>query len=295
MVGGATATGKTAMSIRLAKHYQTEILSADSRQFYKEMSIGTAKPDAEELAAAPHHFINSKSIEEDYSVGDFERDALALLDQLFGSHDLVIMTGGSGLFIRAVCEGLDKFPEVPQETRAAVKSLFEEKGLEALQAEVASIDPDYYAKVDHQNPMRLMRALEVYRASGQPFSSFRNQAAQTRPFIPIYILLEMEREQLYERINKRVDLMLAAGLEEEARQLLPFKNQNALQTVGYQELFEYFEGKCSLDDAVAMIKQNSRRYAKRQGTWFRKRPHWQSFSPNDFEGIINSIEHQRKK
>jgi len=293
VIGGATATGKTALSIQLAQHYQTVILSADSRQFYREMNIGTAKPTPEELAQAPHYFINSLSITQPYSVGDYERDALALLEKLYQQHDLVILTGGSGLFIRAVCEGLDDFPAIPDTIRQNIQKLYEKEGLEGLQMILQEVDPDYYEEVDLQNPVRLMRALEVYQTSGKPFSHFRNQPSPPRPFLPIYIKLEMPREQLYARINQRVDQMMEAGLLEEVRALLPYRALNALQTVGYQELFDYLDGKTDLDSAVALITQNSRRYAKRQGTWFRKRPHWKGFKANDVGGIKDFVEEMK--
>ena len=287
IVGGATATGKTRMAIELARHFDTEILSADSRQFYREMTIGTAKPNAEELAAAKHHFIDSLSIQDAYSVGDFEQDALQVLDTIFEKKDVAIMAGGSGLFIRAVCEGLDEFPEVPTVVRSQLAAEFKENGLSFLQKELAEKDPDYFGKVDIQNPVRLIRALSVIRVSGQPFSNFLNQEKPKRNFTPIYVLLDMDRAHLYDKINRRVDLMMENGLLEEAKNLHPFKNLTALQTVGYQELMEYFDGNWTLEKAVEMIKQNSRRYAKRQMTWFRKRPYWERFESGNFEGVIN--------
>ena len=254
------------------------------------MSIGTAKPTAEELHAAPHHFIGNLSIEEDYSVGDFERDALNVLQSVFLKNNVAILAGGSGLFIKALCEGLDEFPDVPSEVKNDVETFYQKKGIEALQQELEQSDPGYFKIVDKQNPMRLIRALSVIRASGKPFSFFRNQEKKVRPFIPIYINLHWDRAELYERINLRVDLMMEAGLLEEAKSLISYKNKNALQTVGYKELFDFFEEKITLDEAVSMIKQNSRRYAKRQMTWFRKDPHWKPFHPTDFQNIINYID-----
>lgn len=289
VIGGATATGKTALSIEIARHFQTEILSADSRQFYKEMTIGTAKPSEEELATVLHHFINSLHIADDYSVGDFETDALAILEEIFQKKEVAVLTGGSGLFIRALCEGLDEFPEVPESVKDDVANLYEKGGITVLQEELRQSDPAYFAQVDRNNPQRLMRALAVCRASGRPFSSFQKKEKVKRPFEPIYILLQLEREVLYEKINRRVDLMMETGLLEETRRLLPFRDLNALQTVGYQELFEYLDGKASLEEAVEKIKQNSRRYAKRQKTWFRKDPHWAIFSPDDKESILQFI------
>lgn len=294
VVGGPTASGKTAMAIRLAQHFGTEILSADSRQFFREMNIGTAKASAQELQAVPHHFINSLSIEQDYSVGDYERDALALLAKLYQTHQVVILAGGSSLYIKALCEGLDEFPEVPAEVRDAVENLYQQAGIEALQAELAQVDPLYFEQVDRANPQRLIRAISVYRASGQPFSSFRTQAAEPRFFTPIYIWLDTPREVLYERINQRVDLMLAAGLETEARNLYPQRQLNALQTVGYQEFFDCFDGTISHAAAIELIKRNSRRYAKRQGTWMRRDGFWETFAPSQYDEIISHLEHKVK-
>ena len=290
VVGGATATGKTATGIQLAQHFETEILSCDSRQFYREMTIGTAKPTAEELAAAPHHFINLLSIEEDYNVGDFERDAIKLLDKIFLEKNVALLVGGSGLFIRALCDGLDVFPKIPLEVRNEVQSLFEKEGLEALQDAVKIADPLYFEKVDRQNPVRLMRALDVIKASGKPFSSLQNQKRKPRNFIPIYINVVMDRVQLYERINRRVDLMLEAGLLEEAKSLFSHKEKNSLQTVGYQEFMSFFEGKNTLEEAIELVKRNSRRYAKRQMTWFRKEDHWGNFQASEMEKMIEYVE-----
>lgn len=284
VIGGATATGKTATAIEVARRFQAEILSADSRQFYREMSIGTAKPTPDELAQVPHHFINSLSVVDEYTVGDFETDALFLLQNLFEKNDVAVLVGGSGLFIRALCEGLDEFPEVPKTVAEALEAKLKNEGIGALQAELKMLDPAYFEQVDLNNPHRLIRALSVCRASGQPFSSFRTQERKQRFFKPIYVLLELDRPVLYERINQRVDEMMRLGLLEEARQLYAKRHLNALQTVGYQELFDFFDEKCTLEEAVEKIKQNSRRYAKRQSTWFRKDPHWQAFAPrNTFE------------
>ncbi len=292
VVGGATATGKTATGIHLAQHFETEILSCDSRQFYQEMTIGTAKPTAEELEAAPHHFINLLSIEEDYNVGDFERDAIKLLDKIFLEKDVALLVGGSGLFIRALCDGLDEFPKIPIEVKNEVQSFFEKEGLEALQDAVKTADPIYFKKVDQKNPVRLLRALDVIRTTGKPFSSFQNQKKKTRNFTPIYINVVMERAQLYDRINRRVDLMLEAGLLEEARSLFPHKEKNSLQTVGYQEFMNHFEGNTTLEEAIELVKRNSRRYAKRQMTWFRKEDHWGSFQANEIEKMIEYVKNK---
>ena len=269
-VVGPTAIGKTALGIQLAKHFDTEILSADSRQFFKEMEIGTAVPSQEELAQVPHHFIQHKSIFEPYSVGDFEKEAMGLLDGLFQQKDTVVMVGGSGLYVDAVVHGLDEFPEVNPNIRAALNQKPEKNGLSSLQEELKLKDPSYYKIVDLENPHRLIRALEVCRASGQPFSSFLNRPKPKRPFKTLYVGLEAPREVIYERINQRVDLMMQAGLLEEAERLYPHKTLNALQTVGYKELFEYLDGHCTLEFAVSEIKKNTRRFAKRQLTWLRK-------------------------
>ncbi|MEM1327581.1 MAG: tRNA (adenosine(37)-N6)-dimethylallyltransferase MiaA [Bacteroidota bacterium] len=289
VITGPTAIGKTDLAIQVARQLNTHILSCDSRQFYREMNIGTAKPTLEELAAAPHHFINSLSVTDAYSVGDYERDALAKLESLFQTHEQVILTGGSGLFIKAVCEGLDRFPDIPVEVRKEIETWYETKGIEALQEELQQVDSAYYSTVDLSNPHRLIRALSVYRASGQPFSSFRRQAKVTRPFKIKYILLEREREELYDRINKRADLMLEMGLETEVRSLLPYRNYTALQTVAYQEFFDFFDGKIDDAECVRLIKRNTRRYAKRQLTWFRQQEHWQRFPATDTEAILTYI------
>lgn len=290
VVGGPTASGKTALSIRLAQHFQTEILSADSRQFYREMSIGTAKASPEELAQVPHHFINSLSIADDYSVGDFERDALNCLEQLFQQHKVVILAGGSSLYIKALCEGLDVFPEVPNEVRQSVEDLYQSAGIEALQAELAVSDPAYFQQVDQANPHRLIRAISVCRAAGVPFSTFRTQQTEPRFFTPIYLWMDVPREELYPRINQRVDQMLANGLEAEARGLFAQRHLNALQTVGYQELFDYFAGSISRDEAIELIKRNSRRYAKRQLTWMRRDGFWHLFAPSDWGAILDFVQ-----
>ena len=276
-VVGPTGIGKTSLAIKLARAFETEIVSSDSRQFYKEMSIGTAVPSAEELDTVPHHFIQNKSIFEDYSVGDFERDALSLLTQKFYPHDektpsfkSVVMVGGSGLYVDAVVKGLDKFPETTPEIREKLNLELETHGIEYLQNKLEKVDPLYYSKVDIQNPHRLIRALEVFYASNKPYSSFLNQNPIEREFKTIFIGLTADREMIYDRINQRVDEMIANGLIEEARQLHYHREKNALQTVGYRELFEFFEGKISKEEAISEIKKNTRRFAKRQKTWFKK-------------------------
>jgi len=272
VIAGPTASGKTAAAIELAKHYKTVIVSADSRQFYREMSIGTAKPTDEELAAAQHYFINSHSITESFSAGDFEKQSLSLLDELFKTHDKVILVGGSGLFIKAVCEGFDEFPDTDPGIREKLNAELTEKGIAYLQEKLKSADPDYYNQVDLSNPQRVIRALEVFEGTGRPYSSFRKSAINNRPFKTIKFGLTMAREALYQRINHRVDVMVNHGLIDEVKNLLPSRHLNALNTVGYSELFDYFDGKTDLNTVIDLIKQNTRRFAKRQLTWFRKDP-----------------------
>jgi tRNA dimethylallyltransferase len=290
VIGGPTASGKTALAIRLAQHFSTEILSADSRQFYREMNIGTAKPTEEELSLVKHHFINNLSTHDNYSVGDFEKDAIAVLEKLFETKDVVIMVGGTGLYIKAVCEGLDVFPDTPLTIRQDFEALMAENGLEYLQNLLKEVDFEYFSEVDIDNPKRVIRALSVWKASGQPFSSFRKGERVNRFFTPQYICLDVPRPLLYERINTRVDTMIAEGLVAEAKELHLFKHLNSLQTVGYSELFDYFEGNLSLSEAIDKIKQHTRNYAKRQVTWFRKEDYWQHFNPTDFDKIIVSLE-----
>lgn len=284
VIAGPTASGKTAAAIRLARHFNTVILSADSRQFYREMYIGTAKPDAEELAAAKHYFIDSHSINELFSVGDFEKQGLALLDELFKQHDVVILVGGSGLYIKALCEGFDDIPQADEGIREHLNNELAQNGIASLQEELKTADPTYYNEVDINNPQRVIRALEVYRSTGQPFSSYRKATSNKRPFNCIKIALDLPREVLYNRINTRVDVMVAQGLVDEVRALLPYRHLNALSTVGYSELFDHFDGKTDLNTAVELIKQNTRRFAKRQLTWFRKDKeiHW--LAPEEVTG-----------
>ena len=267
---GPTAIGKTSLAIQLANKFNTEIISADSRQFYKEMSIGTAVPSAEELQAAKHHFIQHISIKDNYNVGDFESEAIKKLDELFKNNKIVIMVGGSGLYTKSVLEGLDYFPEVSLEIRQELNVKLEKEGLDSLQQQLHKLDPDYYKIVDLENPHRVIRALEVCISSGKPYSSYLNQPKKKRNFTAISIGLSAEREIIYDRINRRVDLMIAEGLLDEAKALFPKRELNALNTVGYKELFSYLEGKDSLETAVSEIKKNTRRFAKRQLTWFRK-------------------------
>ncbi len=267
---GATAIGKTALSIALAKHFNTEIISSDSRQFYKEMYIGTAVPSLEELSQAIHHFIQNRSIFEDYNVGNFERDALVKLSDLFKKHDCVIMVGGSGLYADSVINGLDDFPTIDPEIRTKLKSELQVNGIQSLQNQLKELDPITYQKIDINNKQRLIRALEICIGTNKPYATFLQNKENKRNFTPIKIGITAEREIIYNRINQRVDLMIKNGLIDEAKKLYPNKNLNALQTVGYRELFQYFDGDITLDFAIAEIKKNTRRFAKRQGTWFRK-------------------------
>lgn len=267
VIGGPTASGKTALAIAVARHFGTEIISGDSRQFYREMRIGNARPEPEELAAAPHHFIADRSVTEPLTAGQFAVEALAVLQDVFTRNEVAVLVGGSGLYLRALCEGLDEFPEVTEAARTQVQSITEKQGLRGLQTELERLDPDYYATVDTQNSRRLERALMVCLTDGKPYSSYLGKRPP-RPFTSHYFRPTMERAKLYDRIDRRVDLMVAAGLEEEARVLLPHRSLPALQTVGYQEWWPYFSGEYSKERAVELVKRNSRRYAKRQLTWF---------------------------
>ncbi|MDM1549179.1 tRNA (adenosine(37)-N6)-dimethylallyltransferase MiaA [Empedobacter falsenii] len=286
---GPTAIGKTNLAIEVAKHFQSEIISCDSRQFFKEMKIGTAVPSEEELAEVKHHFIQNISIHEKYSVGDFERDGLTFLDNYFETNDICVMVGGSGLYEKAITVGFDEFPEVDPKIREDLNNELAEFGIEKLQKELQEVDPKYFEEVDIFNKQRVTRALEIYRASGLPFSHFRNQDLDKRPFNIIKIGLELPREEMYDRINLRVDMMMNEGLLNEAKNLFSLKDLNALQTVGYRELFDFLEEKISLDFAIEEIKKNTRRFAKRQMTWFKKDETVNWFSPFEQENIINFI------
>ena len=270
-LSGPTASGKTALSVRIAKTLGAEIFSCDSRQFYKEMSIGTAVPNETERMEVPHHFIQHKSIQSPYSVGQFEADAMDALTQYFAENDVAILVGGSGLYMQAVVEGIDKFPDVPEGIRTELRKRLETNGLEELQNELKTLDPDYYQKMDIQNPSRVLRALGVSLAAGQPYSSFLGQEKSNRPFSVLPLTVEISRTILYDRINDRVDKMINAGLLQEAKSLYPYRDLNALQTVGYQEIFDFFDQKINLDEAIAKIKQHTRHYAKRQMTWIRRK------------------------
>ena len=294
VIAGPTGIGKTDLSIRLAKQYQAEIISCDSRQFYREMNIGTAVPNKTDLAEVKHHFIQNLSIENPYTVGDFEKDALTKIDELHQKNDVVIMVGGSGLYIDAVCKGLDDFPKIPTDIRARLNQRLVHEGIESLEQELNKLDPDYHKIVDKSNPHRIIRALEVCLVSGKAFSSFRKKQEKTRAFNTIKIVLNRDRETLYGRINLRVNQMMKEGLLEEVKNLLPFREFNALQTVGYKELFAYFDGECNLETAIEEIKKNTRRYAKRQMTWFRRDPETLFFNPEEDKNINTYLEQELK-
>ena len=268
VIGGPTASGKTGLAIEVARHYDTEVLSADSRQFYREMRIGNARPTREELATVPHHFIADRSLDEPLTAGTYAEEALGVLDKLFQRRPVAVLAGGSGLYIRALCEGLDDFPEITEAARTQVQGLFLESGLAGLQAELRRLDPAYHAEVDLQNARRLERALRVCYTAGKPYSSFLGKRPGRR-FRSVYLQPAIDRASLYDRINRRVETMLAEGLEAEARDLYPRRGQPVLETVGYQEWWPHFAGEYDRERAVELIKRNSRRYAKRQATWFR--------------------------
>ncbi len=273
---GPTAIGKTSLSIALAQHFGCEIISCDSRQFFKEMSIGTAVPNKEELSSAPHHFIHNKSIFENYTVGDFEKEAISKLDELYKTSDFAILVGGSGLYVDAILKGFDEFPEIENSVREQVNANYEKLGIAYLQQKLQELDPDYFDTITLenpqtlQNPQRMMRFVEVCIGSGKPYSSFMNKKKNTRNFTPIIIGLEADRAKIYERINQRVEIMINEGLLAEAEKAYPNKNLNALQTVGYRELFSYFNNETTLEFSIEEIKKNTRRFAKRQLTWFKR-------------------------
>jgi len=291
---GPTAIGKTTLSIELAKHFNCEIVSCDSRQFFKEMTIGTAVPTSDELAAAKHHFIHNKSIFDTYTVGDFEKEAIEKLDELFENNDYAVLVGGSGLYVDAVLKGFDQFPEIDPKIREAITVEYEKSGISYLQNELKKHDPAYYETVDTENPQRMMRALEVSVGSEKPYSSFLNVKKNSRKFIPIIIGLEAERSIMYDRINRRVDIMMEEGLLLEAKKMHPYKKLNALQTVGYRELFSYLDGDIPPDFAVSEIKKNTRRFAKRQMTWFKRTENVKWFDYLDPISEITAYIEQRK-
>lgn len=286
VVLGPTGVGKSNVSIQLAKYYHSEIISADSRQFFRELCIGTAVPSAEELNEVPHHFIQSKSIHDYYNVSEFETEVLSLFDQLFSTKNPLILTGGSMLYVDTICKGIDDIPTVTPEIRTEVVQWYEDNGLEALQQRLQELDPEYYLKVDLNNPKRLLHAVEICVMTGKTFSSFRKNTVKKRPFRIVKIGINQDRSKLYDRINSRVDAMMEAGLLDEAKTVYPHRSLNSLNTVGYKELFEFLDGACSLDEAVDLIKRNSRRYARKQLTWFRRDQEIKWFEPEQVHDII---------
>lgn len=290
VIAGPTAVGKTALSVKLAKLFKTVILNADSRQFYKELQIGTAKPTLQEMEGIPHYFTGNLSLSQDYNAGKFEKDALQILSEQFLKFDPIILSGGSGMYIDAVCKGFDKMPVVSEAVRASVAFDLSKHGLTKLTKELEKNDPEYYHSVDVHNPRRVSRAIEIIRSSGKKYSDFRKAKSKIRTFNIIKVGLQRGREELYERINQRMDLMLAQGLFEEAKAYIGFREKNALQTVGYKEIYEFLNGTYDWDETVRLLKRNSRRFAKRQMTWFRKDPEYTWFHPEQEKEIFEHIE-----
>lgn len=289
VIVGPTAVGKTALAIEIAQYFETEIISADSRQFYKELNIGVASPSTEELSQAKHHFIANLSINDTYNVSKFETEALQCLENIFLTHDIAIIVGGSGLYIDAICKGIDELPDTEDELRNEIKETFFREGIEFLRNQLKILDTEYYHQVDLANPKRLMRAIEVCLTTGKPYSSLRVNQQKPRPFNVLKIGITRPREILYDIINQRVDIMVENGLIEEVKNLLPYKNLNALNTVGYKELFAYFNGECKLEEAIEKIKVNTRHYAKRQLTWFRKDENTYWSNANERQTILSFI------
>jgi tRNA dimethylallyltransferase len=290
VITGPTAVGKTQLCVEVAQHFNTEIISADSRQFYKELTIGTAKPTAKEMQNIKHHFIGSHSITNNYNVNDFEKDALAKLNKLFQYHKMVILTGGSGMYIDVLCDGLDDdLPGADESIRNELDYLYQKYGIELLQKKLQQLDPDFYKTIDLNNVNRLSRAIEVCIQTGKPYSTLRTGNKQKRPFNVLKIGLNRDREELFDRINQRVDLMMKDGLLAEVKRVLPYKDKNALKTVGYSELFDFLDNKCTLEQATENIKVNTRRYAKRQINWFTKDGNYKWFHPNKMKDIIKFI------
>jgi tRNA dimethylallyltransferase len=289
---GPTGVGKTELSLSIAEHFQTCILSADSRQLYKDLKIGTAAPTPSQLARVPHHFVGTLGLTDYYSAAQYEADVLEKLEELFQHNDTVVLTGGSMMYVDAVCKGIDDIPTVDKETRELMLQRYEEEGLETLCAELKILDPEYYQIVDLKNPKRVIHALEICYMTGKTYTSFRTQKHKERPFRIIQIGLTREREELYDRINRRVDEMMQEGLLEEAKSVYPFKHLNSLNTVGYKEIFNYLDGEWSLDFAIEKIKQNSRIYSRKQMTWFKRNPNIQWFHPEQKEEIMNYINDQ---
>ena len=290
VVVGATASGKTDLSIDLARRYNAPILSTDSRQVYKGLPIVTAYPSAEQLQAVEHHFISELDVTQEFNCGEYEKQALERLDKLFAEHDTVVAVGGSGLYVRALCEGMDDLPEADKMLRESLVARLEAEGVESLAEELRELDPEYYEQVDRCNPARVMRALEVCLATGEQYSALRKGGRKERDFEIVKIGVDMPRDVLYERINRRVDIMMEAGLEQEASAMLPYRECNSLCTVGYSEMFDYFDGKTTREEAVELIKRNTRRYAKRQMTWFRRDAEIGWFSPAQTDKIVEYID-----
>ncbi|MBC8111410.1 MAG: tRNA (adenosine(37)-N6)-dimethylallyltransferase MiaA [Verrucomicrobia bacterium] len=287
---GATGVGKTALGIKLAQHLDTEIISADSRQVFREMNVGTAKPKPKEMQGIVHHFVDSHSITENFTVADFEKQALAVLEKIFEKKNVALVVGGSGLYVKVLCEGLDEMPETDPEIREKIQQQFDNQGLESLLEQLQVLDPVYARQVDTRNPQRIIRALEVCLSTGLPYSAFRTGKKTVRPFNILKIGINRPRPVLYQRIDDRMDLMLAAGLVEEAKSLYEFRHKNALQTVGYHEVFDFLEGKYDESEMIRLLKRNSRRYAKRQMTWFNKDLATVWFEAEEEEKILHFIE-----
>ena len=292
VVVGATASGKTDLSISLARNYNAPIISTDSRQVFKGLPIGTAYPSQEQLQAVEHHFIGERELTENFNCGEYEKQALERLETLFAKHDTVVAVGGSGLYIRALCEGMDDLPEADETLRTELAERLKSEGLESLLVQLKELDPEFYEVVDRQNPARVTRALEVCLTSGCKYSQLRKSERKARDFQIVKVGITMPREDLYDRINRRVDIMINAGLEAEARAVLPYRDCNSLRTVGYSEMFDYFDGKITFDEAVELIKRNSRRYAKRQTTWFGRDNDIVWFNRGEEEQIIKYIDSQ---
>lgn len=290
VIVGPTGSGKTDLSIRVAEHYACPIISTDSRQFYRGIPIGTAQPDNEQLERVEHHFIASHELTDDFNCGAYEVAALKRLEELFYKHDTVVAVGGSGLYVKALCEGMDDLPEVEPALRQQLSDRLKREGLEALAEQLRELDPAFYEVVDRKNPARVLRALEVCIVTGKPYSALRTGVKRERPFNIVKIGVTMERTVLYERIDRRVDIMVEAGLEQEARKVYPLRHLNSLQTVGYREMFDYFDGSISRDEAIELIKRNSRRYAKRQLTWFGRDGEIEWFLPSETEKIVEYID-----
>ncbi|MBQ3260748.1 MAG: tRNA (adenosine(37)-N6)-dimethylallyltransferase MiaA [Alistipes sp.] len=290
VVVGATGSGKTDLSLRLATHFSAPILSTDSRQLYRGIPIGTAQPTAEQLAAVEHHFIASHDLTDNFNCGEYEVQALARLEELFRKHNIVVAVGGSGLYIQALCEGMDDLPQADEALRQSLVERLQNEGIESLAADLQRLDPDYYEQVDRCNPSRILRAVEVCMQTGKPYSSLRTGERRKRDFNIVKVGIEWEREALYDRINRRVDMMIDEGLEAEARAVYPLRHLNSLQTVGYREMFDYFDGTTTREEAIELIKRNSRRYAKRQMTWFRRDSEIRWFSPEEFDLMVDFLE-----